>query len=40
LCLHGASLAIDADFVTLAMMIGGVDRDAAKRRKRHQTAAA
>ena len=34
-----ASLAIEVDAVTLAMMIGGVDLDTAKRRKRYQVAA-
>ena len=33
------SLAIEVDAVTLAMMIGGVDLDTAKRRKRYQVAA-
>jgi transposase len=31
-----ASLAIEIDAVTLAMMIGGIDLDTAKRRKRYQ----
>jgi len=31
-----ASLVIEIDCVTLAMMIGGVDLDSAKRRKRYQ----
>jgi transposase len=34
-----ASLVIEVDAVTLAMMIGGVDLDTAKRRKRYQAAA-
>lgn len=34
-----ASLAIEIDGVTLAMMLGGVDLDTAKRRKRYQAAA-
>jgi transposase len=34
-----ASLAIEVDAVTLAMMIGGVDLNTAKRRKRYQAAA-
>ena len=34
-----ASLAIEVDAVTLAMMIGGVDLNTAKRRKRYQVAA-
>ena len=34
-----ASLTIEVDSVTLAMMIGGVDLDTAKRRKRYQVAA-
>ena len=34
-----ASLAIEIDSVTLAMMIGGVDLNTAKRRKRYQVAA-
>jgi transposase len=34
-----ASLTIEVDAVTLAMMIGGVDLDTAKRRKRYQVAA-
>ena len=34
-----ASLAIEVDSVTLAMMIGGVDLDTAKRRKRYRVAA-
>jgi len=34
-----ASLVIEIDSVTLAMMIGGVDLDTAKRRKRYQAAA-
>jgi transposase len=34
-----ASLAIEVDAVTLAMMIGGVDLDSARRRKRYQAAA-
>lgn len=34
-----ASLVIEVDAVTLAMMIGGVDLDTAKRRKRYQLAA-
>jgi transposase len=34
-----ASLAIEVDAVTLAMMIGGVDLDTAKRRKRYRAAA-
>ena len=34
-----ASLAIEVDCVTLAMMIGGVDLKTAKRRKRYQAAA-
>jgi transposase len=33
------SLAIEVDSVTLAMMIGGVDLDSVKRRKRYQLAA-
>jgi transposase len=33
-----ASLAIEIDFVTLAMMLGGVDLQSAKRRKRYQAA--
>jgi transposase len=33
-----ASLAIEVDSVTLAMMIGGVDLGTAKRRKRYQVA--
>jgi transposase len=35
-----ASLAIEVDSVTLAMMIGGVDLDTVKRRKRYQVPAA
>jgi len=35
-----ASLAIEVDAVTLAMMIGGVDLDTAKRRKRYRAPAA
>jgi transposase len=35
-----AALAIEVDSVTLAMMIGGVDLNTAKRRKRYHTAAA
>jgi transposase len=35
-----ASLAIEVDSVTLAMMIGGVDLRTVKRRKRYQTPAA
>ena len=34
-----ASLAIEVDSVTLTMMIGGVDLDTAKRRKRYRVAA-
>jgi hypothetical protein len=34
-----ASLAIEVDCVTLAMMIGGVDLGTVKRRKRYQVAA-
>jgi len=34
-----ASLAIEVDCVTLAMMIGGIDLDSAKRRRRYQVAA-
>jgi transposase len=34
-----ASLVIEVDAVTLAMMIGGVDLDTAKRRKRYQAVA-
>jgi transposase len=34
-----ASLAIEIDCVTLAMMIGGVDLDTVKRHKRYQAAA-
>jgi transposase len=34
-----ASLTIEVDSVTLAMIIGGVDLDTAKRRKRYQVAA-
>ena len=34
-----ASLAIEIDSVTLAMMLGGVDLETAKRRKRYQVAA-
>jgi hypothetical protein len=34
-----ASLTIEVDSVTLAMMIGGVDLGTAKRRKRYQVAA-
>lgn len=34
-----ASLAIEVDSVTLAMMIGGVDLDTAKRRRRYRLAA-
>ncbi|MCE5266969.1 MAG: hypothetical protein LLG00_03700 [Planctomycetaceae bacterium] len=34
-----ASLAIEIDAVTLAMMLGGVDLQSAKRRKRYQVAA-
>ena len=34
------SLAIEVDAVTLAMMIGGVDLETAKRRKRYRVAAA
>jgi transposase len=34
-----ASLAIEVDSVTLAMMIGGVDLDTAKRRMRYHVAA-
>jgi transposase len=34
-----ASLAIEVDSVTLAMMLGGVDLDSAKRRKRYRVAA-
>ena len=37
--LDTASLAIEVDRVTLAMMIGGVDLDSVKRRKRYQVAA-
>jgi transposase len=37
--LDSASLAIEVDSVTLAMMIGGVDLDTAKRRKRYRVAA-
>jgi len=33
-----ASLVIEVDSVTLAMMIGGVDLDSAKRRKRYRAA--
>jgi len=33
-----ASLAIEIDSVTLAMMLGGVDLQSAKRRKRYQIA--
>ena len=33
-----ASLAIEVDAVTLAMMIGGVDLGTAKRRKRYRAA--
>jgi transposase len=36
---NAASLAIEVDRVTLAMMIGGVDLDTVKRRKRYQVAA-
>jgi hypothetical protein len=32
----GVSLCIEVDSVTLAMMIGGVDLNTAKRRKRYQ----
>jgi hypothetical protein len=35
----GASLTIEVDAVTLAMMIGGVDLDTARRRKRYCVAA-
>jgi hypothetical protein len=35
-----ASLAIEVDSVTLAMMIGGVDLNSVKRRKRYQVPAA
>jgi transposase len=35
----GALLAIEIDSVTLAMMIGGVDLNTAKRRKRYQAVA-
>lgn len=35
-----ASLAVEVDAVTLAMMIGGVDLDTAKRRKRYRAPAA
>ena len=34
-----AALTIEIDAVTLAMMIGGVDLNTAKRRKRYQVAA-
>jgi hypothetical protein len=34
-----ASLTIEVDAVTLAMMIGGVDVNTARRRKRYQVAA-
>jgi hypothetical protein len=34
-----ASLAIEVDSVTLAMMIGGVDLSTAKRRKRYRVTA-
>jgi aminopeptidase C len=34
-----AALTIEVDSMTLAMMIGGVDLDTAKRRKRYQVAA-
>jgi hypothetical protein len=34
-----ASLTIEVDAVTLAMMIGGVDLETAKRRKRYRVAA-
>ena len=34
-----ASLAIEIDGVTLAMMLGGVDLHSAKRRKRYEVAA-
>jgi transposase len=37
--MDAASLAIEVDRVTLAMMIGGVDLDTVKRRKRYQVAA-
>jgi transposase len=37
--MDAASLAIEVDRVTLAMMIGGVDLDSVKRRKRYQVAA-
>jgi hypothetical protein len=34
-----ASLAIEIDSVTLAMMLGGIDLDHVKRRKRYQAVA-
>ncbi len=36
---NATSLVIEIDSVTLAMLIGGVDLDTAKRRKRYQVAA-
>jgi transposase len=36
----GASLCVEVDSVTLAMMIGGVDLNTAKRRKRYRAAVA
>jgi len=38
--MDAASLTIEVDSVTLAMMIGGVDLNTGKRRKRYQVAAA
>jgi len=38
--MDAASLAIEVDSVTLAMMIGGVDLNTGKRRKRYRVAAA
>lgn len=38
--MDAASLTIEVDSVTLAMMIGGVDLNTGKRRKRYQAAAA
>ena len=37
-CRDAASLTIEIDGVTLAMMLGGVDLNTAKRRKRYQVA--
>jgi len=38
--MDAASLTVEVDAVTLAMMIGGVDLNTGKRRKRYQVAAA